>query len=274
MKGFNNIGNTCYLNAGLQMIIHNEDLCNLIINNEKINNDFENISSFIKLYYNNENGSITPYFIKNLISKNNKQFIGFNQNDSFEFILYFLDYIFETLKNTSNIYEITTKISIKCKLLSCLNISTHDEKNNFLLLNINNDTNNLDDCYRYYKSKEKMWNDNLYFCDKCKDKRIASKKTEISNWPKHLIVVLKRFNYEGRSQKINKEIEIPIEWRHNYELQGIVYHSGSTFGGHYIYIHKHNNKWLMFNDNDIKEINKHELNNYKNYGYIFYYIQK
>jgi ubiquitin C-terminal hydrolase len=119
-----------------------------------------------------------------------------------------------------------------------------------------------------------MWNDNLYFCDKCKDKRIASKKTEISNWPKHLIVVLKRFNYEGRSQKINKEIEIPIEWRHNYELQGIVYHSGSTFGGHYIYIHKHNNKWLMFNDNDIKEINKHELNNYKNYGYIFYYIQK
>jgi len=269
MKGFNNIGNTCYLNAGLQMIIHNKDLCDLIINNEKINSDFENISNLIKTYYNNENGSITPDIIKNIVSKNNKEFIGFNQNDSFEFIIYFLDYIFELVKN--DMYEITTKISIKCKLLSCLNKNIHYEKNNFLLLDINDNTNSLDDCYRYYKSIEKLCDDNLYFCEKCNFKRIGSKRTEISQWSKHLIIVLKRFNYNGRSQKINQEIDIPINWRHNYVLKGIVFHSGSTFGGHYIYIGNHNNKWFIFNDDYIKEISEFELNNYKNNGYIYYY---
>lgn len=274
MKGFNNIGNTCYLNAALQMIIHNKDLCNLIINNEKLNPDFENISNFIKLYYDNsDNKAITPDYIKNLISKNNKEFIGFNQNDSFEFILYFLDYIFETIKNikSEKIYNVTTKISIKCKLLSCLNINIHYEKNNFLLLDINDNTNNLDECYRYYKSIEKLHNDNLYFCEKCNSKRIASKRTEICKWSKHLIIVLKRFNYQGRSQKINKEIEVPIEWRHDYVLKGIVFHSGSTFGGHYIYIGKYNNKWFMFNDDCVKEISENQLNNYKNNGYVYYY---
>jgi len=270
MKGFNNIGNTCYLNAGLQMIIHNKDLCNLIINNEKINSDFENISNFIKQYYNNQQGTLTPDYIKNLVSKNNKEFIGMNQNDSFEFILYFLDYIFDILK-VNDIYTVTTKISIKCKLMSCLKINVHHEKNNFLLLDINNNTNNLDECYRYYKSIEKLCDDNSYFCEKCNSKRIASKRTEISKWSKHLIIVLKRFNYHGRSQKINKEIEVPIEWRHKYILKGIVVHSGSTFGGHYIYIGNHNNKWFIFNDDHVREITEHQLNSYKNNGYIYYY---
>lgn len=268
-KGFNNLGNTCYLNSGLQLIINNKDLCQIIINNS--NNNIEQISNFIKTYYNNsDTNPLTPNIIKDIVSKNNKEFIGYNQNDAFEFIIYLLDYIFENIK-PNNIYEIQTKITVKCKLLSCLNRSEHIEKNNFLLLDVNTDTNNLDECYRNYKQKEKLIDDNIYFCEQCNDKRVASKRTEISLWPNHLIIVLKRFSHNGKSNKITKSIDFPINWRHNYVLKGIVFHSGSAFGGHYIYIGYHNNKWTVFNDNSTYDLLLNQLNNYKDNGYIYYY---
>jgi len=212
---------------------------------------------------------LNPFYIKELVSKNNKEFIGYRQNDSFEFIIYFLDIIFNL--SIQNIYEIESKITVKCKLKTCLHKSIHNEKNSFLILDINNETNTLDDCYRNYKAIEKLMDENSYYCDNCKRSTIASKRLEIVNWPKHLIVVLKRFKHNGNSQKINKEIIIPNEWRHNYILKGIVYHSGSTTGGHYIYIGNHNNKWIMFNDNSTHQILDFQLNNYKNNGYIYYY---
>jgi ubiquitin C-terminal hydrolase len=269
--GFNNIGNTCYLNAGLQMIINNKDLCQIIIKNEKISPEMEMISNFIRLYNDDNTKSLTPDKIKMLVAKENNEFIGYKQNDSFEFIIYFLDIIFSKIK--TNIYEIESKINIKCKLKSCLNISSTFEKNNFLLLNINDNTKDLDDCYRIYKDRDKLMDDNAYYCEKCKCKRMASKRLEIIKWPKHLIIVLKRFNHYGRCSKIDKSIDVPINWRHNYKLQGIVCHSGTAYGGHYIYIGNHNDNWIIFNDDYTKIIGENELNNYKNSGYIYYFKQ-
>ena len=265
-KGLNNLGNTCYLNSGLQLIMNNKELCQHIIN-------IPELSEFVKTYYNSNLDSLSPNLIKDIVSRTNREFIGYNQNDAFEFIIYLLDYIFENIK-PNNIYEIQTKITVKCKLLSCLNKSEHIEKNNFLLLDIDNKTNNLEDCYRNYKQKEKLMDDNIYFCEKCNDKRIASKRTEILLWPKHLIVVLKRFSHNGKSNKIIKSIDIPIYWRHNYVLKGIVFHSGSVFGGHYIYIGYHNNKWIVFNDDSTYDLLLNQLNNYKDNGYIYYYEKK
>lgn len=268
VKGFENLGNTCYLNAGLQLIINNIDLCKNIIN---YNGDDEIIikyKQFINRYYDNDNSKIlNPTFIKIFVGENNSEFIDNRQNDSFEFVLYFLDYLLTQIK--SNIYEIEITTHIKCKLLKCLNISSNKELNNFLLLNINNTTNTLDDCYRQFKTREKLMNDNAYFCDKCKDYRIASKHINITNWSKHLLIVLKRFN--NYRIKIDKEIIIPLEWRHNYKLQGFICHSGTINGGHYVYIGKYNDKWLLYNDDHISPIN--DLNVYLNYGYVYYYIK-
>jgi hypothetical protein len=277
-KGFYNLGNTCYLNSGLQLIINNKDLCSKIVNFSTKNYD-ENTTSiliklqeFIKIYYdkNNNEKTLDPTFIKHLVADKNNEFMGFKQSDSFEFIIYFLDFIFDILK-VNNVYELITNIKIKCKLLTCLHISQHDEKNNYLILDVLNEYKDLDDCYRNYKQREKLMDNNSYYCEKCKDKRIASKRTEITKWPNHLIVVLKRFSNEGRQIKNNNEIIVPLSWRHGYELSGIVYHSGSLFGGHYIYIGKHNNKWIMFNDDHTSEVLIKNLDNYKNYGYVYYF---
>jgi ubiquitin carboxyl-terminal hydrolase 35/38 len=267
-KGLNNIGNTCYLNAGLQLIIHNKDLCNLIVNNA--NNNLKDLSTFIKDYHSNNTNSLSPINIKKLIETKNNIFKGFNQQDSSEFIIYFLDLINEQLNKNID-YEHIIKVSIKCKLRSCLNISSHNEKNNIMFLDIKNEYTELNDCYREYKARIKFENDNLYHCEKCNENRIASKRTEVIYWPKHLIIVLKRFNHTGtKVLKNNNEIVVPLIWR-NYNLKGIVFHSGSLFGGHYVYIGNYNNKWLLFDDNHISQPNKQSFDKFKNYGYIYYF---
>jgi len=267
VKGLNNIGNTCYLNSGLQMILHNDELCNLIVKNKLLNSNFEILANFI-IEYNNNNNTISPQNIKQLIENKNNMFRGNRQHDSSEFLIFFLELITDDIK--TELYEISTQISIKCKLRKCLNVSSHIEKSNILFLNINENFICLNDCYEEYISRYKFENDDdLYWCEKCRDKRIAVKKTNIINWPKHLIIVLKRFTQNNR--KITNSINVPEYWINGYTLKGIIFHSGNPFGGHYIYIGKYNNNWYMFDDNFVNLINLQNLENFKNYGYIYYY---
>ena len=55
------------------------------------------------------------------------------------------------------------------------------------------------------------------------------------------------------------------------ELIGAIIHSGNLSSGHYIYIGKYNNKWLMFDDNFVTEINQQNFEKYKNLSYIYYF---
>lgn len=273
MKGLVNIGNTCYLNSTLQLLLHNYDLCNLIVQNTNKSLPLNILSIFINDYYNNNSCEpIVPDKIKCLLENKNNLFKGFGQHDAGECLIYLLDLINNNI-NINILYEIKTNISIKCKLKSCLNISCHEEINNSLFLDINESSTNLDDCYLQFIKKYKFENDNLYYCDKCRDKRIASKRTNIINYPTHLIVILKRFiNNNGKLSKNTNYIDVPEIWLNNYHLKGIIFHSGNLYGGHYIYIGKNNNNWYMFNDNFINIIS--DLNNYKNYGYIYYFEKK
>ena len=261
MKGFSNIGNTCYLNAGLQMIIQNKDLVKLVLKYSDSSPILDKIGNFFNEYYNKDMTPLVPYDIKKIVEERSKIFSGFNQQDSTEFIIYFLDIIDEEIKKVNSkgiqpIYGIDFNARIKCKLRSCLKIYNKKEVNNFLLLDIDSHDSDLNSIYKKFKSSNKLEDNNKYFCENCNDKRIASKRCYITEWPNYLCIWLKRFNQSGkRLSKNNQAIDIPLIWKYNNELQGAVIHSGSLSGGHYIYIGKQsNNKWYMFNDSIISEI--------------------
>lgn len=284
MKGFDNIGNTCYLNAGLQLLIQNRDLCNIVLSFRDKSNILKIVSKLIEEYYNDKNCSINPIEIKKLVTSRNRIFNGFQQQDSSEFIIFFLDLLNSEInkiipnKNLlDKIYELQITTSTKCKVLECLTVSTNNELSTMLMLEVNSECNTLDDCYRISKQKIKLEGDDKYYCEKCKKKRIASQKKEITKWPKNLIIFLRRFNQTGsRMSKFSQEIKVPIEWRHDYKLKGVVYHSGSLHGGHYVYAGLdiiQNGKWRLFNDSSVSELSNNALANIVNNGYIYYFTK-
>lgn len=273
MKGFLNLGNTCYLNSGLQLLLNIPEFCNLILNNREKTNELSLLSKFIILYHSSNRGSLKPKFIKDIVAKNNSIFNGFSQEDSQEFLIYFLDFLDNQIKNNkiNDLFGIKINKIIKCKAISCLKKSVTNENRLFLILDIK-DYKDLNDCYRNYKISEKLEEENRYFCEKCNKKRIASKKLQVQKWPKNLIIVLKRFHQDGYSfSKNDNFLKIPINWRHNYKLKGGVIHSGRLGGGHYVYFGYNENKWYLFDDSVISKIKLNKLNEYTKRAYLLHY---
>jgi hypothetical protein len=274
-KGLNNMGNTCYLNAGLQMILQNKDFCSTILENHNKSENLQVMSNFIKEYYTSPQKSVTPMEIKRLVSKKKGIMMGNKQEDSYEFMIFLLDILNDDLKGELNtIFEIKSETTIKCKIKKCLTISRSIGKNNYLILPIDSNDNDLDDCYRNYKSHEKLEGNEMYYCDNCKEKRIASKRVGVIDWSKHLIIVLNRYVNNGSNlRKNNKEIKIPIDWRHDFTIKGAVIHSGGMGGGHYVFIGRDikTNVWTMYDDSSTSSIRPEQVQNYLNRAYIFHY---
>lgn len=278
MKGIRNIGNSCYLNAALQMFMQNEELCNLIIQHNNKSSKLNVLYKFIYEYYNNNSENIiNPIEIKELIDDRNNFFLGDYQQDSTEFIIFLLDIIDIELKKIydsnndflKQIFSFNVNNIIKCKRKTCLNIINNNINDLILILNIDSDCNNLDDIYNKTFCKEKFTDENKYFCNKCNKLTIATKKTNIISCNNNLLIFIKRFNDNLR--KNNQSIDIPLEWKFNTYLQGAIIHYGNNSGGHYIYIGKYNNEWYIYNDSNISNINLSELNKLLSHAYCLYY---
>jgi ubiquitin C-terminal hydrolase len=122
-------------------------------------------------------------------------------------------------------------------------------------------TISIDDCLNLFTEKEELNEENGIKCSNCKHVTSFYKKYQIQKLPPYLIIVLKRFKYTRMyKNKIESMINFPIRdldlslYKDNkdcsklkenfsdanvYDLNSIIYHSGSLTGGHYISIVKH-----------------------------------
>ena len=71
------------------------------------------------------------------------------------------------------------------------------------------------------------------------------------------------------------QVTDPWTYIHNYELQGIVSHSGSMWGGHYVsYVSRYidgTKKWFYISDAMVKEISEENLKSVE--AYILFYFK-
>ena len=125
---------------------------------------------------------------------------------------------------------------------------------------------NIYDCFDMYSKSEIMEGENAWFNEKTRQKEEIKKQIVFWNFPKILVISLKRFSPDG-TQKLNAMIEIPFDLdltsyvkgynasSFQYELYGICNHMGGVMGGHYTAFAKHaDNTWIHFNDNSVEVV--------------------
>jgi len=122
ISGIRNIGNTCYMNAGLQCLLHLSDLRNYFSKKEwrneinKINpigskGAIVNAFSRMMVYlWGTNQGVLSASEIKSVIGRGSPQFHGFEQEDSHEFLSVLLDGIHEDLNRCTVKPQIETVI--------------------------------------------------------------------------------------------------------------------------------------------------------------------
>ena len=241
LSGICNLGNTCYMNSALQIVLGIDDL-NKYLSNIKIGRDNENtiiLKEWVDLYniMSSDNVIVKPdRFLKYLQKvsqiKNNECFSGFDQNDSTEFFHFFIDCIHESVKNLDKgiSYEniekskdfrkylqegVNENMSIIQKMFSghvevtsnYNNKSISKQYEHFFMIHVplsEIDASTIDECMSKYFSDEELCDDNAYFIRRNKKVDVI-KKTKLIH-TEILIIHLKRWNYVNLRKKSKKSI--------------------------------------------------------------------
>jgi ubiquitin carboxyl-terminal hydrolase 4/11/15 len=149
---------------------------------------------------------------------------------------------------------------------------------------------NLDDCIKQFTTTEKLGSDDPWFCPRCKKHQEATKKFDLWNLPKVLIIHLKRFSYSRFwRDKLDTIVDFPVQGlnmspfviNHTnkdteklYDLCAVANHYGGLGGGHYTAYGKNKDQgtWHYFDDSNVTQVP--EENVVSKAGYVLFYVRR
>lgn len=289
--GLINFGNTCFLNASIQLLMCAPVLGEFMEFCDKYLNlsDITKYTQTWKDYMDLETKIMGPKIIYYRYMLLNKSYIGFSQEDSHEFLTFTLDDIIEQIKLalSSSQIEQSKKNDIMKEVFNIFRLEftqtvhytnpTHPEFSkpsvsqiyeNILTLSIESSCKTLDDCVELYMNQTES------------DFRLTYKLT---NPPKYIFVGLKRFKCSNiHIEKIVDSIDIPFQTNIfdpnlTYALKGFIMHVGGIHGGHYYSygLRKINGevKWICFNDSNVHEVTDSHVKTEVTQAYILLYAR-
>jgi len=321
ITGLENLGNTCFLNASLQVLNHTYELNEFLDSNKykKFLKPDLTDSSIITEWNDlrkvmwSGNGIVSPkkfvYNVHKIATIKNKEiFTGWAQNDMPEFLLFIMECMHNSISRSvkmrisGNSESSTDEMAIQCynmlqttyskeyseimdmfygvyvsEILSLDgNISHVLKPESYFMLDLpiidgQHMATNLHGCFELFTKSETMEGDNAWMNEKTGTKEDVKKRISFWNFPKILIIALKRFTPDG-SRKINQLIDFPLDnldlskyvrgynaSSHIYDLYGICNHSGGVMGGHYTsFVKNSENQWLHCNDSSIEHVENPE----------------
>ncbi|KAJ1986042.1 hypothetical protein GGI25_005324 [Coemansia spiralis] len=128
----------------------------------------------------------------------------------------------------------------------------------------------LDECLAEFMKPEQLGEEDLWYCNKCKEHRQATKKFDIWRVPEILVVHLKRFQHSRVwRDKIDTYVDFPLSDLDLtqtvvgpngeslvYDLHAVCNHYGGLGGGHYTAYARNpeDGNWYDFNDSHVSEV--------------------
>ncbi|XP_056431547.1 apolipoprotein B receptor-like isoform X2 [Gadus chalcogrammus] len=171
---------------------------------------------------------------------------------------------------------------------SCLCGDRTNEHNSFWTLNlpINNAHNgvyNVEDGLKGFFSQSTLTGDNQVYCDKCEAKRDTTTECEVELYPKVIVLLLKRFefnycimDYVKNDCPVDVPLGIEMAKGVSYELYATVDHVGNLSGGHYtatIQSPDDGGCWYDFNDSRVAPKNNFNPERSQS-GYLLFYRKR
>jgi len=172
-----------------------------------------------------------------------------------------------------------TRTTISCGFEDCHNFSEIFESFYTLSLPISSSTTLYESLEEFVKPT-KLDEKNMWYCDRCKRKSQAIKKTSIWNTCEYVVICYKRYQYTPRGfVKNQKNIQTPFSLnmekytednsQNNYQVIGMNIHKGHFHNGHYISIRKVGNQWIVCNDSQTHTISQNKIPIHSSY-YVLY----
>lgn len=285
--GLINLGNTCYVNSILQQLFNNLSFRENFLyidslggNNQPLSPNLEQLRLlFARMKTTSLSYISSKEFCQSFRGFNNQPINPSLQQDAFEFLNLLVDSIDENL--SENPKQLIMK-HFKGNLVNEINSLEQDfpftstANESFLTIFIDPKlNNNLSQALDEFTNFEILDGDNALYRENFKKKVKSRRRSLFKELPETMIIVLKRFEYDQATftrKKLDDLFEFPFEidfkkWcvestcnEHSneyfdYELNGVVIHSGTSDFGHYYSHIKKYNSWFEFNDKKVFKIN-------------------
>lgn len=288
MFGFQNVGNTCFLNSVLQCLFKLNAL-NAVLDHRPIELStpeqvFYKEFNDLRLLVRDGNCIVQPrrfvQAVRELAAhRKNADFSDNRQNDAAEFVLFLVDCLHDAMKHSVPALPVADAadtiagdIERKCQILMNehykdsysemvqlfygihLSVIADEVKMRavlaepFMALEVPVKPHLMESLKAYCEESDLDW-----FDESSKAHIRCKQKIVIHKFPPILMINLKRF---GQGKKNNDVVEIPLSFtitsalgeQNTYELSSVCNHTGSLNGGHYTAQVKINDAWTLVDD--------------------------